>query len=169
MTTVRLISAHDPLRLRGDLTIVTRDASGRQLKRIAIRNLITFNGIGGVLQLWKQDGILASDFQIASLQVGTDPTPPTRADTALGAPVPVVENGTIALAPANRTLSLPTGELVITAMLGLGDALGPPVRVLSEAGLLYGNASLAARQIHPLITKTALITVSYTWRLAATA
>jgi hypothetical protein len=136
---------------------------------MAIRNIITYDGINGVLQLWKQDGIVPSDYQIASLQVGTNATPPTRGDVGLGAPVPVIEGGTKVLAPANRTLSLPTGELVISAQLLVGDALGPPLRVLTEAGLLYGNGTLLARQVHPAIPKTALITVTYSWRLSVTA
>lgn len=151
----------DTLKLRGDLSIIVRRArDGKIIERMLIRNTITFNGLLGSLRLFKQDDNLASDYQIASIRAGTGSTPPTRDDPGLESPV-----FTIPLSPTSRQLSISTTELVLSATLGVGDAVGNTV---SEAGWFFANGQMGGRQIHAPIPLTGLITVSYNWRLGAT-
>jgi len=151
----------DNFRLRGDLSIVVRRASDKRIiDRQLIRNTITFDGLHGVLRLLKQDDNDPGDYQIASIRTGTGSTPPTRDDPGLESPV-----FTIALSPTSRQLSLSTSELVLSATIGVGDAVGSTV---SEAGWFYANGQMGGRQIHAPIPLTGLITVSYNWRIGAT-
>ena len=156
----------DRARFRGDLQVEIHRADGSFLRRYVVKNLISYNGLNSPLYLWAQDGITVTDYQIAQLATGTGGVPPTRGDIGLNAPLgggPT--GGIILLAAPNRTPSPATGELVITASLDINHANG---FTLLEAGLILGNAQLFARQVHPAIPKTALITVSYTWRIAVT-
>lgn len=154
----------DTIRIRGDLEIVIRHAdTGRLYRREAIRNQITYEGLNSVIYLWSQDTGSPTDWQIAQLIPGTNNTPPTRGDVGLGAPLPSPSDH-ITLSAANRTPSPTTGELIITATLGTGQANG---FTLCEVGLFFGNNSMGMRQIHSPFPKTISFTVGYTWRLAA--
>jgi len=150
--------------LRGDLLIVVHDAApGRVVRRIIKRNTITYAGLNSALYLWAQNGIVPTDYQFAKLVPGTNATPPTRGDLAMGAPLGPSDQ--IVLAPANRVVSPSTGELIVSGTLGTGQANGS---TLTEIGIELGNASLFARQIHPGFPKTIAFTVTYTWRVAMT-
>lgn len=154
---------HQPgFQLQGFIEVVAvRARDGKVLRRIDVQNTITYAGIGAVLFLFSQDGVTLTDFQLASLRVGTNATPPTKGNTALGTQV-----FSKALGPSNRLRSLPTGELVLSTQLTTSEANG---NTLTEAGLFLGNGQLFARQVHPAIAKTSSITVSYNWRIAVTA
>jgi hypothetical protein len=105
-----------------------------------------------------------ADYRIVKLVPGLDATPPTRGDLSVVDPVAV--GNQINLTSANRALSAATGELVITGTLGTTQANG---LTLCEIGLVLGNGSLFARQVHPNFTKTSAFTLTYTWRIAVTA
>lgn len=152
-----------PVRLRGDLSICVRHANGRVKHRFAIRNTITYDGLNSPLYLWAPDAITLADYAMAQLRAGESGVPPTRGDVGLGAPF---GGAVITLLAVNRTRSPATGEVVITGQFDTTQANGAN---LTEAGVFLGNGTLFARQVHPTIPKTNLITVSYTWRFAVTA
>jgi hypothetical protein len=163
---------------RGDICIKVKDAkTGKLLRKIEIRNTITFLFADVVLELLAQRAAdpTAVNNSIYTLRVGTGSTAPTRADTNLGNPV----FGMILTDP-NKITGLP-GELEITSTLESGDANG---NTLSEAGLFTKGPStgsldapgatgvtprLLARQIHPGIPKTSALTLEYSWKLSITA
>ncbi len=147
--------------LRGDVTMYVRDAeTGELLERHEIRNTITYLGMTGLIRLLAQNGVTLTDYGIAQLRVGTGTTAPTRVDTNLVASV-----FSMTLTNTDRFESISTGELIITKTLGAGSANGS---ILTEAGLFLSNGDIFARQIHPAITKSALITVTYEWRISFT-
>lgn len=152
-------------KLRGDIQIeVWRQGAERPLRRYAIRNQITYNGYNSPLYLWTQDVGTPADWQMAKLVPGTNGTPPTIGDVALGSPLGPADE--IVLSALNRTVVPSSGELVITGTLTTLQANGQDLR---EVGLFLGNGQLFARQVYPSIPKTGAITVTYTWRIAVTA
>jgi hypothetical protein len=152
-------------KLRGDLQIETwRPGDKRPLRRYALRNQITYNGFNSPLYLWSQDSGNPSDWRIVKLVPGTNGTPPTIGDLALGSPLGPADE--IHLTAANRTVVPASGELIITGTLTTLQANGHSLR---EVGLFLGNGQLFARQVYPVIAKTGAITVTYTWRIAVTA
>lgn len=152
-------------RLRGDIQIeLWRPGAERPLRRYAIRNQITYSGYNSPLYLWTQDVGVPTDWQMVKLVPGTNGTPPTIGDVALGSPLGPTDE--IVLAAPNRTVVPASGELIITGTLTTLQANGQDLR---EVGLILGNGQLFARQVYPTISKTGAITVTYTWRIAVTA
>lgn len=144
--------------------------AGRLYRRIAKRNTITYTGVTAPLILLAQNtGTVALDYQLKQFVVGTNSTPPSRGDTALGAPVSSGAGGVKNLVDANRVLSAPTGELIVTATYGTGDANVAPALNLVEAGILLGNGTLFARQVNPPVPKSSAFVAAYTWRFGLTA
>ena len=154
----------EKVRLRGDLTVTAENVLTGRLTRYHIRNTITYDGLNSALYLWAQDGVTAADYRIVSLVPGKNSTPPTRGDLSVVDPVGAGDR--IALTAANRSVSASTSELVITGTLSTAQANG---LTLCEIGLVLGNGSLFARQVHPNFTKTNAFTLTYTWRIATTA
>lgn len=171
----------DGIPMRGDLSILVRDARTRKvLKRIAIRNKITFLAADVLVELWAQraSGDLApAANQLWSMRAGLSGTAASRSDTNLGA----YAIGK-ALADVNKITGV-QGNLQLTMTLESGDSNGV---TLQEAGLftrgvgLVGTAMsdtpdgtnkirMMARQVYPGIPKTSAITVEYSWQMAFTA
>jgi len=147
--------------LRGELTVTVRDArTGEVTFSQTIKNTITYDGMLGVLRLLGQDGVTLTDYQVASIRVGEGLTPPDREDVGLVAPV-----FTMLLNADNRSLSVATRELVVSATLGVGDANG---HTLTEAAWFYANGTMGGRQLTVPVPKTNGITATYTWRLGVT-
>jgi len=169
---------YDGIPMRGDLTIVVRDAkTGRKIRRISIRNKITFLAADVLVVLLAQRAAdpAAVTGMIYSMRMGLSNTPASRSDQNLG----TFEIGKV-LADVNKTIGVP-GELEFTAQLEAGDANGV---TLQEAGLftrgtvastsdapgtLAGETLMFSRQIHPAIPKTSAIVLDYSWRIAFTA
>lgn len=137
-----------------------RDASGRLVQSLAIRNTITFDGLNGFL--WRMH-VPSDDHYIDRLIPGTGSTPPSKGDVAMVAPLGSSDQ--VALTTPNFTMSAATGELVISATLDLTQGNGSTLR---EVGLRMHNGELFARQVHPGVPKSGLVTVTYTWRIAST-
>lgn len=145
------------------------DQVGHLLRRYAIKNTITFAGSTAPLVLLAQNaGTVVTDYQLAQFVVGTNPTPPSRGDTALGAPVSGGLGGVKALTDANRVLSAPTGELIVSVSYGTTEANVGPGLSLVEAGVFMGNGGLFARQVNPGVPKTNAFVAGYTWRFGLT-
>lgn len=136
--------------------------TGKVLTRYRIKNTIVFGGLSAIIQLLAQNtgGPAPNTLNITSLHVGTGTIAPTRADTAL-----VNDVFTMALVSADRTVALSTSQLTITKTLGTTDANG---NTLTEAGLFLADGSMFARQIHPAIPKTNIITITYEWQISFT-
>lgn len=170
----------DGIFMRGILCVTTRDAvTGEQLRRVEIRNKITFLAGDIIVEMWAQR---ATDpdptySQVFSMRMGTSNTPASRSDTALGAEAFGYE-----LLDVDKITGV-RGEIEFQAYLGAGDANGV---TLQEAGLFTrgssptpsptdvpgvnpGDVRMVARQVHPPLPKTAAITVEYSWRIAFTA
>ena len=161
---MKAIRIEERAKLRGDLTIVIKNVITNRETRYHVRNTITYDGLNSALYLWAQDAIVVTDYRLVKLVPGTNATPPSRGDLSVIAPVGVSDQ--IALTAANRTVSPATGELVITGTLGTGQANGI---TLTEIGLVMGNGSLYARQVHPGFLKSIAFTLTYSWRIAMTA
>ena len=179
--------------MRGDLSIVVRDALTKEaIKHIEIRNKITFLAADLLVELLAQRTTDSQPISVAlptphyehpneifSMRMGTSSVPAERTDTNLGAFV----HGVL-LEDVSKITGVP-GELQFVAQLGVGDANG---NTLQEAGLftrgdagaglatasdlpqtIPGKVRMFARQGHAPVSKTAAITVEYSWRVALTA
>jgi len=173
-------SFYDGIPMRGDLTIIIRDAKTRKkIRKIEIRNKITFLAADILVELLAQRTPTLDptpDKQLLySMRMGLSNTPAARSDTNLG----TFEIGKV-LADVNKITGVP-GELELTAELEAGEANGV---TLQEAGLFTagstpsadgpvgttpGTARMFSRQIHPAIPKTSAIVLDYSWRIAFTA
>lgn len=162
MNQIKRVPLAGRLGLRGDLQLVLA-REGAVVRRIAVRNTITYNGRNAFLYLLAQTVGVPGDWRLATLGPGTNGTPPTVGDLSLGAPLGPSDQ--ITLTPGNITLSPASGELVITGTLDTTQGNGSTLR---EAGLILANGQLFARQVHPAVLKDALLTITYTWRIAVT-
>ena len=172
----------DGIPMRGDLTILVRSAiTGKQIRRIAIRNKITFLAADVLVEMLAQraaDPLPAYD-QVWSMRMGLSNTAASRSDQNLGAFAIGKQ-----LLDVNKITGVP-GELEFTATLESTDSNGV---TLQEAGLftrgsapaptasdppasppIPGGVRLFARQTHPAIPKTSAIVLEYSWRIAFTA
>lgn len=176
----------DGISMKGMLTITVRSSITREVvRRITIRNKITFLAADTLVELWAQRATDPPPVQdmIYSMRMGTANTPASRADTNLGAYAIGAQ-----LTDVNKVTGI-AGEIEFIALLGAGDANGI---TLQEAGLFTrgsavsprpvnvettsdvpgtspGNPRMVARQIHAPIPKSAAITVEYSWCVAFTA
>lgn len=151
--------------VRGDITVTVRRAdTGEKVRRIEVRNTITYLGLGTLVRLWAQRAAdpAAADLKLESLRVGIGNVPPVKGDTGLGNSV-----HSIPLGDANKVLQLEDPvELKVIATLSAGDANG---QSLTEAGLFTAGGTMVARQIYPAVNKSAALVVDYEWRLSFTA
>lgn len=150
---------HERVIARGDLEIFVRDEDEALVEHYAMRNTITYEGVSGIMRLLL--GINPTQWEINRLSAGTNGTPPTRADTALGASVI-----SKTLSGPNRVGAYDTGTIVYTAQIGPSEALG---NILREAGLFYANNTMFSRMTHPEIDRTSAgLGVLYIWRVSFT-
>lgn len=158
----RKVSQETRVAVRGEVTIACRSRGG-SVRRIAVRNTITYLGLNALLALLAQT-VNPTTYAAAKLVPGTSGTPPTPGDLAMGSPV--TSPGHILLSSSNFSHSWAARELTITATLGEGQANGQTLR---EIGIVLADGSVFARQVHPGFEKTEIMTVTYTWRIAVTA
>lgn len=162
MTPTQFVRVQEVPRLQGEIELhVRRD--GVLVQHIRKRNTIVYDGRNALLYLLAQTVGVPGDWRITRLIPGTDATPPTVGDLAVGAPLGLSDQ--IVLTAPDYTISAASGELIITGTLDTTQANG---FFLREIGLVMSNGELFARQIHPTVEKTAMLTVTYTWRIAVT-
>lgn len=151
--------------------------TGKVLKRIKIRNKITFLAADVLVELIAQrttDPVPGRQL-VYSMRMGSSNTAASRADTNLGA----FTIGKV-LGDVGKVTGAP-GEIQFIASLDSGDANGTTLR---EAGLFTAGAAPAtndapgtspgttrmiARQVYPDIPKTVAVVVDYSWTIAFTA
>lgn len=144
--------------VRGEVTIVVR-RPGSPVRRIVVRNTITYLGLNAILALLANDGV-----GLGRLVPGTNGTPPTPGDIAMGSPLGPDDQ--IVLSGPNFTRAPATRELLVTGTLATTQANGETLR---EIGLRLVDGTLFARQVHPAFEKDGTMSITYTWRIAATA
>lgn len=164
--------------MMGTVCATVRSAkTGKVLKRIKIRNKITFLAADILVELIAQrasDPAPARDL-VYSMRMGSSNTAATRADTNLGA----FTIGKV-IGDVGKVTGGP-GEITFIATLDSGDANGTTLR---EAGLFSaglapspsdvpgttpGVTRMIARQVYPDIPKTVAVVVDYSWTIAFTA
>jgi len=174
------------LKMRGDLIITARDIYNNLVKRIEIRNKITFLAGDILVNLCLQrsadyGGGLATgaqlNDQIYTMRMGTGSTAASRADTALEA-----QGIGLIIGDAGKTIPA-SGEMRFIATMANGVGNGGGSVTYQEAGLftkgngsgatdapgtIYTTPRLFARQAHPAIEKTAAISLTYDWTIAFT-
>lgn len=165
---VRRIHGRERADLRGEVTIEVRRAGAppgeRPVRRIVVRNTITYSGLNALLALLAQASITPGDYAARKLVPGTNGTPPTPGDLAMGAAVGGSDQ--ITLGAPNFSLNTPARELIVTGTLSTAQANGQTLR---EIGLVLQNGTVFARQVHPAFEKDGSMSVTYTWRISVTA
>lgn len=149
--------------LCGEISLTIRRTDG-PTTRLTVRNTITYVGLNALLALFAQVGITASDYAPRKLVPGTNGTPPTPGDIAMGAAVGSPDQ--ITLTGPSFSHNTAARELVITGTLATTQANG---QTLAEVGLVLVNGTLFARQVHPAFLKDGTMSVTYTWRISTTA
>lgn len=171
-------SASNGIPMMGTICATVRSAkTGKVLKRIKIRNKITFLAADVLVELIAQR---ASDPDptrdlVYSMRMGSSNTAASRADTNLGA----FTIGKV-IGDVGKVTGGP-GEITFIATLESADANGTTLR---EAGLFTagptpstsdapgvgpGDTRMIARQVYPDIPKTLGVVVDYSWTIAFTA
>jgi hypothetical protein len=178
----------DGINLYGIMTVSVYDVKRgkkERVLRLTKKNQITDKGREVVLELLAQTtsipvppGPFGTDTQqhpeynnLWSLSIGTSGVPPTLGDTGLGA---VVWTDKFII-PAERQVNLGGFEINISKEVPAGQATGSTIR---EAGLFTRGDDddpaiavyrrMYARQIHPGVLKSDLMSVVYDWRLGVT-
>jgi len=118
-------------------------------------NVITYDARQVLSFLIAGDNLV--DRYIKYLQVGTDITVPTRADSALGGTVDTVE----------VTYTFPDIDRVQFEGI-LSNTSSANGYELVEAGLFNNSGQMFARQAYPIITKTSAIQLKYIWTIIFT-
>lgn len=164
--------------MRGDITIRVLDGvTGKELKKIEIRNKITFLAADDLVELIAQRATDAApaNNKIHSMRMGTANTAASRSDTNLGVPI----LGFI-LADINKVTSLP-GQIQFTATMDTATGNGNTFRecglftkgsgtgAMDAPGLTGTSPRLFARQTHPDLVKTSAISLQYSWTISFTA
>jgi hypothetical protein len=162
--------------LFGNFGLRVLDLNGNTIQRIQKRNQITNQGRNAVLSLLfpGNAGAVQETYRIWSLTAGTNNTAPTILDN-LASMTPVWSSSFVG-GECAVVENLPNDfYLQITKTLPDTDANG---YALTEAGIftrgdnnnpnLATNKLLYARQIHPVINKTATMTIQYDWQLGIT-
>lgn len=172
-------SLKNDISLRGDVTMRVRNAkTGELLRRIEIRNTITYEALQVIIRLLAQRTVAfggdpnspdpdPAALKFGSLRVGTGTTPPNRGNTALENEVHSIELSDTSLI---LTLSNPF-EIRVVATLEAEFGNGS---TLTEAGLYTAGSEtespvLFARQVHAALPKSEALVIDYDWRIALSA
>jgi hypothetical protein len=141
----------DPMSVRGRLRITARDQAGRVVEERIVPNLVVLAG----RNLVRDHLITGATPVLSHMAVGTGTTAANAADTTLEAEV-------------HRDLITATntsdGELELLLFLGSTVANGEDI---TEAGIFTSGfgGTLFARTTFTAITKTASVSVTFTWTI----
>lgn len=160
--TAKRITKGDRIALRGEVSLIIQRPSG--VRRIVVRNTITYVGLNALLALLAQAGTTPGDYAMRTLVPGTNGTPPTPGDLSLGAPLGAPDQ--ITLSAPNFSHNTATRELIVTGTLSTSQGNGSTLR---EIGLALDNGDLFARQVHPGVEKDGSMSITYSWRFGVTA
>lgn len=174
------ILVDNKLNLRGDLRIITRDATTCEILSVwEKKNVITFGATESLVKLLAPNAVFGASVQeqsqIKSMRFGTSNLAPQRADTGLAAEGFVAGSYVrVELTDANRLVGA-AGTVEFVAVLDPSTGNGLTYR---EAGLftrgdaddpqVTTTAILFARQVFPDQPKTAAIQLEFRWRITFT-
>lgn len=174
------LTTHNKLNVRGDLFIIRRDASTKQiLSTWDKKNVVTYDGTEVLVSLMAPNAALGTtvqtESQILSMRFGVDNTTPQRTDTDLADeaivssdPVRIQLTDSDRIIGASGTvefvavLDSTTGNGVIYREAGLftrGDADDP---------LVTTGAKMFSRQVFPDQPKTSSVELEFRWRITFT-
>jgi hypothetical protein len=149
----------DVIRLRGSLRIHLKDLSGEILKEIKIDNLIVTQGRSWVLgQLETVNQLTAQT--ISYIAVGSNTTPPTTADVALGNEVTRILIGT--WVTSSLTTNPPSWQAQISLATNQGNT------TLAEAGMFNSTAggTMLAHATYASFVKATSNTLNISWTIS---
>lgn len=178
-------SSEDSLKIYGNFGLTVRE-NGKKTLRIEKRNQIVDGGRLTVLYLLRQSLLTPIQMnpnyaQLWSLSAGTNATPPAVSDTGLYDP-----QWTLAYGVSDAMIyvqTVPTYEILISVVMPTTDGIGI---TFQEAGLFTRGSLddpstlipplwesipfrvLFARQIHPPVLKSGIMTLEYAWRIGIT-
>jgi len=163
--------------LRGDLRIITRNATDHSIIRVwEKKNVITFAGTEAIIKLLAPNDVLGAtvqlENQLRSMRFGTSNVVPQRTDTALGAEAVVSALPVrVMFQDADRIIGA-SGTVEFNAILASGDGNGVTYR---EAGLftrgtdadplITTGAAMFSRQVFADQPKTGAVELEFRWRI----
>lgn len=171
---------HTKIPLRGDLTIIRRDALTQRILSVwDKKNVITFLGTDALVKLMAPNAALGAtvqeENQIKSMRFGTSNITPQRTDTGLLAEAVVSGSPVrIQFADANRIIGA-SGTVEFTATMASGYGNGVTYREAclftrgtADDPLTSTGAVPFSRQVFPDQTKTSAVVLEFRWRVTYT-
>ena len=167
---------NDPIALWGIFNMAVYDfASGEKklLRRFTKKNQIVNTGRAAIVEIMAcpDDTGYQEERQLWSISAGTNNTPPQITDTTSTMVEVWQHQFTVGVDCIPVTTAPNSFYIHVTSTMLTTDAIGSP---LVEAGVftrgdnddptLSTTRALYARQVHPLITKTATMVIEYDWR-----
>lgn len=142
----------DVIAVRGEFTLIVRDAIGRIIEEYTDKNLIVNLAKTSLAALLGGNG---ANKNVSKIAFGTNGVAPDVADTVItGAVVKAIAGGSITYPEFNSVLFAYT--------LGLAEGNG---LAIAEFGLLSNDNTLFARKTRSVINKTSDISFSGTWKI----
>lgn len=163
--------------LRGDLRIITRNASDHSIIRVwEKKNVITFAGTEAIVKLLAPNIVLGNNVQLESqlksMRFGTSNIAPQRVDTNLGSEAVVSALPVRVVFQDSDRIIGASGTVEFNAVLASGDGNGVTYR---EAGLftrgtdddpqLTTGEAMFSRQVFTDQPKTGAVELEFRWRI----
>ena len=174
-----LLQAADASSLRGDLSIISREAAtGRLLSHWEKKNVIVFGAGTALTRLIAPNAAFGAtiqeECQIKSMRFGVSNAAPQRSDTALGSEAIVSGNPVrVMFTDADRIHSSGMVEFValLDSLTGNGVTYREAAlytRGTNDDPLLTTGDLMYSRQVFPDQPKTALVELEFRWRITFT-
>jgi len=176
-----MLSHHNLLSLRGDLTIIRRLAADHSILSVwQKKNVITYAGTEAIVKLLAPNTALGVDVQlnsqIKSIRFGTSNSTAQKTDVGLVAEAQVLSTPVrVQFADGDRIIGV-AGTVEFVGVMGTGYGNGVTYR---EAGLFTRGTdddpqiatghAMFSRQVFPDQIKTALVELEFRWRITLTA
>lgn len=142
------MNINEDLKMKGELTIVRRNAAGEITKELHVPNLVVTAGKGYIAS--RMTGTTAG--VMSHMAIGTGTTAPAAGDTTLG-----TEAGRVALTSSVASANTVTYTAAFAAGTGTG--------AITEAGILNASTAgtLLCRTTFPVVNKQSGDSIAITW------
>ncbi len=155
----------DALRVEVNVEVEVRDAeTGDLLEQHERHNLFVNRGLEVLADALAGTGTYSGEGNVTHLAVGTGTAAAAAGDTALGAEV---FRGALTKVSRSGTGGV-IAELYLTSSQANGSSL-TEAALFNGDGLTAANSGMFARVLHPAISKTSSITVTYRWTITLAA